>query len=235
MKLSFKPQFIIFASLKIENVDRLNKLIDLTYLKPDATRSRVEQLCVDAIEYDVYSVCVPPYFVQQVARILEDYQIKVCTVIGFPYGYDATQVKAEAIKKAVEENVDEIDVVANIAAIKSGDWSYTMNEADNMVRLGHMRNITVKWIIEMNLLTPDEIKQVCDIAIAKEVDFIKTGTGTIGDGVTEEDVRLLRSLLPATIQIKASGGIRTREQAIQLIGAGADRLGTSVVKALLTE
>lgn len=214
-------------------MDQLNKLIDLTFLKPDTTRARIEQLCVDAIEYDVFSVCVPPYFVQQVARILEDYQIKVCTVIGFPYGYDTTQVKSEAIKKAVEENVDEIDVVANVAAIKSGDWSYTMNDVDNMVRLGHMRNITVKWIIEMNLLTPDEIKQACDIAIAKQVDFVKTGTGTIGDGVTGDDVRLLRSLLPETIKIKASGGIRTKEQARLLVDAGAARLGTSVAKAIL--
>lgn len=216
-------------------MDQLNKLIDLTLLKPDTSRAKIEQLCVDAIEYDVFSVCVPPYFVQQVARILEDYQIKVCTVIGFPYGYDTTQVKSEAIKKAVEENVDEIDVVANIAAIKSGDWSYTMNDADNMVRLGHMRNITVKWIIEMNLLTPDEIKQVCDIAISKQVDFVKTGTGTIGDGVTVDDVRLLRSLLPDTIKIKASGGIRTKEQAGLLVDAGAARLGTSAAKAILMD
>ena len=214
-------------------MERLNKLIDLTYLKPDATRYRIEQLCAEAIEYEVFSVCVPPYFVQQVARILEDYQVKVCTVIGFPYGYEATQVKAEAIKKAVEEMVDEIDVVANIAAIKSGDWAYTMNDADSMVRLGHMRNLKVKWIIEMNLLTPEEIKHVCEIAVAKEVDFVKTGTGTIGDAVSPEDVKLLRSILPAGMQIKASGGIRTREQALALIEAGANRLGTSAAKSIL--
>lgn len=214
-------------------MERLNKLIDLTYLKPDATRLRIEQLCAEAIEYDVYSVCVPPYFVQQVARILEDYQVKVCTVIGFPYGYDSTQVKAEAIKKAVEEMVDEIDVVANIAAIKSGDWAYTMNDADSMVRLGHMRNLKVKWIIEMNLLTSEEIKHVCEIAVSKEVDFVKTGTGTVGNPVSPDDVRLLRSLLPDHMNIKASGGIRTLEQANALIEAGANRLGTSAAKSIL--
>lgn len=214
-------------------MERLNKLIDLTYLKPDATRLRIEQLCAEAIEYDVFSVCVPPYFVQQVARILEDYQIKVCTVIGFPYGYDSTQVKAEAIKKAVEEMVDEIDVVANIAAIKSGDWAYTMNDADSMVRLGHMRNLKVKWIIEMNLLTSEEIKHVCEIAVSKEVDFVKTGTGTVGNPVSPDDVRLLRSLLPDHMNIKASGGIRTLEQANALVEAGANRLGTSAAKSIL--
>jgi len=220
-------------TLKNRIVERLNKLIDLTYLKPDATRLRIEQLCAEAIEYDVFSVCVPPYFVQQVARILEDYQIKVCTVIGFPYGYDSTQVKAEAIKKAVEEMVDEIDVVANIAAIKSGDWAYTMNDADSMVRLGHMRNLKVKWIIEMNLLTSEEIKHVCEIAVSKEVDFVKTGTGTVGNPVSPDDVRLLRSLLPDHMNIKASGGIRTLEQANALIEAGANRLGTSAAKSIL--
>jgi len=214
-------------------VEQLNKCIDLTYLKPDASRQRIEQLCADAIEFDVFSVCIPPYFVQQAARILEDYPVKVCTVIGFPYGYDVTQVKAEAIKKAVEDNVDEIDVVANIAAIKSGDWSFTMNDADSMARLALMRNITVKWIIEMNLLTEEEIRKVCDIAVKKEVNFIKTGTGTVGDGVTTDDVRLLRSLVPPSTQIKASGGIRSREQAIALMKAGANRLGTSVVKSIL--
>jgi len=220
-------------TLKNRIVERLNKLIDLTYLKPDATRLRIEQLCAEAIEYDVFSVCVPPYFVQQVARILEDYQIKVCTVIGFPYGYDSTQVKAEAIKKAVEEMVDEIDVVANIAAIKSGDWAYTMNDADSMVRLGHMRNLKVKWIIEMNLLTSEEIKHVCEIAVSKEVDFVKTGTGTVGNPVSPDDVRLLRSLLPDHMNIKASGGIRTLEQANALVEAGANRLGTSAAKSIL--
>ena len=220
-------------TLKNRIVERLNKLIDLTYLKPDATRLRIEQLCAEAIEYDVFSVCVPPYFVQQVARILEDYQVKVCTVIGFPYGYDSTQVKAEAIKKAVEEMVDEIDVVANIAAIKSGDWAYTMNDADSMVRLGHMRNLKVKWIIEMNLLTSEEIKHVCEIAVSKEVDFVKTGTGTVGNPVSPDDVRLLRSLLPDHMNIKASGGIRTLEQANALVEAGANRLGTSAAKSIL--
>jgi len=213
--------------------ERLNKLIDLTYLKPDASRVKIEQLCADAIEYEVYSVCVPPYHVQQVARILEDYQIKVGTVIGFPYGFDATQVKIEAIKKAVEDNIDEIDVVSNIAAIKSGDWSFVMNDVDSMVRLAHMRNLTVKLIIEMNLLNEEEIKRICEIAVKKEVDFIKTSTGTIGDGVTPEDIRLIRSLVPESMKIKASGGIRTREQVLQLIGAGAGRIGTSSAKAIL--
>ncbi len=212
---------------------QLNKYIDLTYLKPDATRLRINELCAEAIEHDVFSVCIPPYFVQTAAELLEYKEVKVCTVIGFPYGYDATQTKAEAIKKAVIEKVDEIDVVVNIAAIKSGDWAYVANDVDSITRLGHMRNLTVKLIIEVNLLTEEEIKRICDIAVQKEIDFVKTSTGTVGDAVTVEDILLLRSLVPATTKIKASGGIRSREQALALIEAGADRLGTSNVSSIL--
>ena len=212
---------------------QLNKYIDLTYLKPDSTRQRIKELCTEAIENDVFSVCIPPYYIPMAAELLEDHSVKVCTVIGFPYGYDATPTKAEAVKKAVVEKVDEIDVVVNIAAIKNGDWSYVANDVDSITRLGHMRNLLVKLIIEVNLLTEDEIKRICDIAVQKEVDFIKTSTGTVGDAVTVEDIILLRSLIAATAKVKASGGIRTREQAMALIDAGADRLGTSNVSSIL--
>ena len=123
---------------------QLNKYIDLTYLKPDSTRQRIKELCTEAIENDVFSVCIPPYYIPMAAELLEDHSVKVCTVIGFPYGYDATPTKAEAVKKAVVEKVDEIDVVVNIAAIKNGDWSYVANDVDSITRLGHMRNLLVK-------------------------------------------------------------------------------------------
>lgn len=210
----------------------LNSYIDLTYLKPDCTREKIEQLCQEAIQYNVWSVCVPSYFIPQVSRILEDHPVRITTVIGFPYGYCFSQVKAEEIRKAIEDNVDEIDIVANIAAIKSGDWSYVLNEFDSLTRLGHMRSAITKWIIEMNALTPDEITQVCKIAADKEVDFVKTGTGTFGDAVTPDDIRQLRGLLPDSIRIKASGGVRTREQALSLVEAGASRIGTSSTKLL---
>lgn len=211
----------------------LNSIIDLTYLKPDCTRADIDRLCADAIRYGVYSVCVPPYFAQQAARILEHEAVRLTTVIAFPYGYSTTQVKAEEIKKAVDDNVNEIDVVANIAAIKSGDWSFVNNDVEGIVRLGHMRNLVVKLIIEFNALTQAEIEQICQIAIHKEVDFIKTGTGTFGDPVQPDHIRWLRSLLPDQIKIKASGGIRTIEQARALVDAGAGRLGTSAVAGLL--
>jgi len=213
-------------------VTNLNSYIDLTLLKPDTTRDQIEQLCSDAITYNAYSVCVPPYFVQQCSRILEDYPVKVCTVINFPYGNSLSQVKAEEIKKAVDDNVDEVDIVAPISAMKSGDWTYVMSEFESLTRLSHMRNIVCKWIIEINLLTEEEIAQVCKIGVAKEVDFIKTSTGTYGEAVTPEAIARLRALLPPQVKIKASGGIRTREQAEELIASGADRIGASSKKLL---
>jgi len=216
-------------------VINLNTFVDLTYLKPDSTRERIEQLCQEAMQYQVWSVCVPPYFVPQVSRILEDSSVKVCTVIGFPYGYQFSQSKAEEIRKAIEDQVEEIDLVVNISAIKSGDWSYVMNEIDSLTRLCHMRNILAKWIIEMNALNDEEIAHICKICTEKEVDFVKTGTGTFGDAVTPSDIQKLRQLLPAQIKIKASGGIRNREQGVSLIEAGAERLGTSSIKLLLPD
>lgn len=213
-------------------MNNLNKIIDLTYLKPDSDKSKIDELCRLALKYNVCTVCVPPYFAQYVLRHLENKPVKVSTVIGFPYGYHPTQVKAEEIRKAVDDDVKEIDVVANIAAIKSGDWNYVTNDIDSVVRLGHMRNLLVKWIIEINALTKEEIETCCKIAADKEVDFVKTGTGTFGPDVTPEQVRQLRLLLPDTVKIKASGGIRTREQALALVEAGAARIGTSSVEIL---
>ena len=138
----------------------------------------------------------------------------------------------EEIKKAVDDNVDEVDIVAPISAMKSGDWTYVMSEFESLTRLSHMRNIVCKWIIEINLLTEEEIAQVCKIGVAKEVDFIKTSTGTYGDAVTPEAIARLRALLPPQVKIKASGGIRTREQAEELIASGADRIGASSKKLL---
>ena len=202
-------------------------------LKPECTRDHIDMLCQQAIELDLYAVCVAPYFVQQAARILEDYKTKVCTVIGFPYGYHHSQVKAEEIKKAIDEGVEEVDVVTNIAAIKSGDWSFLANDTDAVVRVAHLKDIPAKLIIEYNLLQEDEIRRICDIAVSKEVDFIKTGTGTVGRGVQVEDILFLRSCLPNHVKIKASGGIKTHEQAIELVEAGASRIGTSNVKSIL--
>ncbi len=210
----------------------LNSYIDLTLLKPTTTRAHIEELCAQAIQTNVFAVCVPGYFVSRCATLLENHPTKICTVISFPYGNSVSQVKAEEIRKAIEEGANEIDLVVNISAIKSGDWNYVSNELDSLTRLCHMRNVLCKCIIEVKALTQAEIGQICVICVDKEVDFVKTSTGTYGDPVSPEDVAYLRQILPAHMKIKASGGIRTRAEAIAMIEAGADRIGTSSVKLL---
>lgn len=230
--------YVIFTHLEFHEyitVNTLNTYIDLTLLKPTTTRDDIAQLCAQAIETKSFSVCVPGYFVSQCAELLENTEVKICTVIGFPYGNSFSQVKAEEIRKAIEDGVDEIDLVINISAIKSGDWTYVSNELYSLVRLCHMRNVLFKCIIEMNALTIPEIDQVCAICVEKEVDFVKTSTGTYGESVTPKDIAYLRSILPASMKIKASGGIRNREQALEMIAAGADRIGTSTYKLLLED
>jgi deoxyribose-phosphate aldolase len=204
----------------------LAPLIDHTLLRSDADMQAIERLCQEAIEHQFCAVCVPPYFVGQAARLLERKAVKIATVIGFPQGYTATPGKVAEIKRAIDDGVDELDAVINICAVKSGQWNYVRNDIDSMTRVAHLKNKRIKIILETDLLTVEEIQQLCAICTDNAVNFVKTSTG-FRAGATPEIVQLLRSHLPESIKIKASGGIRTAEFAQQLIEAGAQRLGTS--------
>lgn len=206
---------------------QLNKYIDHTLLKPDTTKAAIQQLCEEAVQHELYAVCVPPYFIRDANQHIGDKDVKVATVIGFPMGYAPTPAKVEAVKKVVNDEVDEIDFVMNIAAAKNGDWNYLRNDISSVVTIGQLYNKVVKVIIETGLLTDDEIKQTCDICSESQVDYVKTSTGFNGEGATVKAVQLLRRSLPEGIKIKASGGIRERDFAVELIAAGADRLGSS--------
>jgi len=201
--------------------------IDHTVLRADCTRGDVQKLCKEALDYHFTAVCIPPYFVKDADQLLSEQAVKVATVIGFPMGYSATAAKVEEIKRALGEGADEIDVVANISAVKCGDWAYVKNDIDSMTRAVHLKGKVIKIIFETNLLALEEIKQLCTICKDIGVDFVKTSTGFQGDGITADVVHLLRSHLPNSIKLKASGGIRTLEMAKALIEAGADRLGSS--------
>lgn len=204
----------------------INKLIEHTLLKPDSTLDDIRRLCEEAIQYQFYGVCVPPYFVREATRFLNE-QAKVVTVVGFPMGYSTIPAKVEEIKRAFDEGGDEVDAVINIASVKSGNWSYVKNELDSMTRAVSIKGKVMKLIIETGLLTKNEIKQVLEIAQANDIHFIKTSTGINGEGATPEIVKFLREHLPPKIKIKASGGIKTIERVENLIAAGADRIGTS--------
>jgi len=204
----------------------VEKYIDHSLLKANILRSEVETLCNEAIEHNFAAVCIPPYFVSQAVKLLESKDVKVATVIGFPLGFESTTSKVEEIKRALDMGADELDVVVNIAAVKNADWHFVKNDIETVTRASHMKGKVVKLILETSLLEFDELEKLCEICAKLEVDFVKTSSGFEG-GATVQVVKKMRDLLPKEIKIKASGGIRNYEDAVALIEAGADRLGTS--------
>ena len=211
----------------------LSKKIDHTLLRADCTPQAVIKLCGEALEFGFKTVCIPPYYVKQAHNILEDSEIKVATVIGFPMGYSSTFSKVEEIKRAIDEGAEELDVVINIAAVKDGNWNYVKNDINSTTLAAHLKGKVVKIILETALLTAEEVEKLCVICTEYSVNFVKTSTGFNG-GVDLETIKKLRALLPAEIKIKAWGGIRKKDQAMALIEAGADRLGSSAGVALIS-
>jgi deoxyribose-phosphate aldolase len=209
-------------------MSNLAGIIEHTILKPDCSLEDVRRVCEEANQYGFVGVCIPPFFVRDAKRILgENSRVRLATVVGFPMGYSAIAAKSEEIKRAVEEGVDEIDAVVNIAAVKSGNWNHVRHDVDGIARATHIRGRVSKLILECGLLTEAEIRQIAEIAHGEGIHYLKTGTGFHGYPATEEMVRLLKSLAGNTMKVKASGGIRTRAGAEALVKAGADRLGTS--------
>ncbi len=204
--------------------------IEHTVLRPDADMKAVQAACDLALKHHFAGVCVPPFFVRDARRFLgEGFKIpKLVTVAGFPMGYSAIAAKSEEIKRAVEEGADEIDVVANLAAIKSGNWNHVAHDIDSTTRAAHMKGRIIKIIFEIGLLTEQEVLSLIDVCVGSSIDYIKTGTGMHGQDATAEQVRFLRAHLPENIKIKAAGGIRTKQRAAELVAAGAARIGTSV-------
>ncbi len=211
----------------------LAHFIDHTLLKPDCTLSEIKQLCEEALQHQFAAVCIPPYYVKDAYNILEKSEVKVSTVIGFPMGYASTPSKVEEIKRAIDEGADEMDAVINICAVRNQNWNFIRNEMESLATACHMRGKILKVILETGLLSEAEIIKLCEIAADAQADYVKTSTGYLGQGATVEVVQLMRKVLPAVIKIKASGGIRDRQFAEQLVAAGANRLGSSSGIAIL--
>ncbi len=209
------------------NEKQLPDHIDHTTLKIDTKNTDIKKLCSEAETYNFYAVCVPPYFVRNASMLLKGSDVKIATVIGFPLGYSATPSKASEIQKAIDDGADELDVVINVSAVKSGDWNYVHNDIKTVALATQMKGKIIKVILETGLLNKNEIKKLCEICTDVGVDYVKTSTGFNGEGATLEVVAFLRENLPSSIKIKASGGIRTTKKAEEMIEAGADRLGTS--------
>ncbi|MBI2284994.1 MAG: deoxyribose-phosphate aldolase [Bacteroidetes bacterium] len=207
--------------------------IDHTILKPTTLVSDIEKLCAEARQYGFAAVCVPPNFVKKAKELTEGSAVKVATVIGFPFGYSAVEAKIAEILLAIVDGADELDVVINISAIKNNDWGFLADEINHILPIVRSKDKVIKIIIESGILTDEEIVKCCAIYGAAGIDYLKTSTGYAEKGATVEAVRLFRQHLPATIGIKASGGIRDYVFAKQLVDAGATRLGCSAGVAIV--
>jgi len=214
---------------------QLNKYIDHTILKPTTTKEDIKTLCMEAVEYDFAAVCVPPPFVKIAKTFTGNTGVKVATVIGFPFGYSAIESKVAETVLAIVDEADELDIVANLIAIRNQDWAYLEKEIATLLPIVRSKGKVIKVIIESGILLEDEIIQCCALYTKYAVDFVKTSTGYAEKGASVAAVQLMRQHLPANIQIKASGGIRTFAFAQELIAAGATRLGCSASVAIMKE
>jgi deoxyribose-phosphate aldolase len=208
--------------------------IDHTLLRPDATRGDILTLCAETQHHGFATVCVPPYFVAAAVEALAGSAVGVCTVIGFPLGYQTMSSKLAEAAEAADAGATELDMVLNIAAFKSGEFAVCAAEIAALVEVGHRAGALVKVIIETALLSDDELVTAAQVAARAGADFVKTSTGFAARGASLHDVQLLRAHLPAHTRIKAAGGIRTRAQAEALLAAGADRLGCSASVAIVS-
>jgi deoxyribose-phosphate aldolase len=206
--------------------------IDHTLLKPEATRDQIIQVCREAIEHHFYSVCVNPYYVSTVAEALKGSLVKVCSVIGFPLGANVTEIKVAETRKAIADGAQEIDMVINVAAIKNGDFETVLNDIKG-VAFALEGKALLKVILETCLLTDEEKIKACELSKLAGAHFVKTSTGFSKGGATVSDIALMRSVVGSEMGVKASGGIRSREIALQMIGAGASRLGASASVAIV--
>ena len=212
---------------------KLNKTIDHTILNADATKEAVIKVIDEAKKYEFASVCLEPFWVSLAAERLKDSNVKVCTVIGFPLGANTKTVKAFEAKEAVENGADEVDMVLNIGALKSGDDALVLEDMKAVREAA--KDAVVKVILETCLLTDDEKKKACALAKEAGLDFVKTSTGFSTAGATVEDVKLMREAVGDTMGVKASGGIRDTKTAEAMIAAGASRIGASKSIAIIGE
>jgi len=214
--------------------EELAKLIDSTLVKAVATKGEIEELCKEAIQYGFQCAVVNPFYVKFAAKLLEDSDVKVCSTVGFPFGVSLSEIKALEAVKAVEDGAEELDMVINLSALKSGDYDFVKRDIAAVVDVKRFsKDVIVKVIIETAYLTTEEKIIACKLAKDAGADFVKTSTGLFGKGATVEDVRLMRQTVGKDMGVKAAGGIRTYADAVAIIKAGANRLGTSTAVAII--
>ncbi len=213
----------------------INRLIDHTLLKADASEDQIRQLCDEAAKYQFYSVCVNPYYVKLCSRLLEGTGVLVCSVVGFPLGATPTQVKVFEAQQVLRDGASEVDMVMNIGAFKSGDTAMVKQDIAAVSKTCHEGKAVLKVIIEAALLTDEEKEVACQLAVEAGTDFVKTSTGFGPGGASVEDVALMRQTVGPDIGVKAAGGIHNYTQAQQMIAAGATRIGASAGVKIVEE
>lgn len=209
-------------------MESLNKHIEHTLLKQDAKLEDFIKLFKEAKEHNFLGVCINPAYVKLAKEHLNETDVKIVTVVGFPLGANRSDVKAFETSKAVEDGADEIDMVINVTAIKNQDYAFVIKDIKSVKEA--CKDKPLKVILETDLLTQEEIKKACELCIEAKADFVKTSTGFVKNGVGAkvEDVKLMyETVSPYGLKVKASGGIRDRETALKMLEAGAERLGTS--------
>lgn len=207
-------------------MENMEKYIDHTLLKPESKDTDVQKVCLDAKKYNFKSVCINPGWVKYTADLLKDSEVETCTVIGFPLGANTSKVKAFEAEQAVKEGATEVDMVINIGALKSEDYALVYDDIKAVVEAVNGKAL-VKVIIEACLLNDNEKVRACEAAKRAGADFVKTSTGFSTGGATLEDVKLMRKTVGPDMGVKASGGVRSIEDAKAMIEAGATRIGTS--------
>lgn len=205
----------------------LARMIDHTLLKPEATPGELQQLCEEAKKYSFASVCINPSYVPLCARLLRGTAVRVCTVIGFPLGATSTATKAYETEQAIRDGAQEVDMVINVGMLKAGETQYVERDISAVVHAAKRQRVLTKVIIETALLTDEEKVKACLLAKKAGADFVKTSTGFAKGGATAGDIALMRRVVGTAMGVKASGGVRSREDALAMVASGADRIGAS--------
>jgi deoxyribose-phosphate aldolase len=227
-------QVLSDAQVQVRGWQALAASIDHTALKPETTRDQIIRLCQEAAFFNFAAVCVSPWWITLAASQLCGTPVKIATTIGFPHGVNHTTVKRFEAEEAVRLGAQELDMVMNVGALKSGDRLSVQNDIAAVTEVGHASGALVKVILETPLLTLEEKILACELSLAAKADFVKTATGFMG-AATVEDVSLMRGVVGDRAGVKASGGVRTATAALAMIDAGANRIGTSSGVAIVHE
>jgi deoxyribose-phosphate aldolase len=215
--------------------EKLAGMIDYTFLKPYGAPADIEKLCREARAYGFAMVAINPSEIERCVQLLSGSNVRVGAAIGFPFGQNTSSVKEFEVQDAIARGAGEIDMVINIRALQSGNTHYVQDEIAAMVRVCKRYRVISKVILETCYLTDLEKKQVCQMALSEGADFVKTSTGFGSGGATTEDIRLMRKVVGDHMGIKASGGIRDLDTTLQMIAAGATRIGTSAAVSIINE